>query len=279
LNESKSITDEAAAWNALLAMAQRKREQSAAGLDEGSQITTVEHGSLFQNKTGGAAALIDLYLPLCKSPEDRFVVAHLGQSLDGRIAAANGASRWITGEQDLTHNHRMRALFDAVLVGAATIRHDDPQLTVRAVEGPDPVRVVLDPKRRLGTGFKVFTDAAAPTLLLCDAAFAGAARHGEAEVIGLEARDGRIAPRAILELLAARGLTRVFVEGGGRTVSAFLAAGCLDRLQIAVAPMIIGSGRASITLPEIERISAACRPTVRRFALGDDMLFECCFDD
>ena len=66
------------------------------------------------------------------------MVAHLGQSLDGRIAVANGASRWVTGDQDITHNHRMRALFDAVVVGASTVRHDDPQLTVRAVPGPIP---------------------------------------------------------------------------------------------------------------------------------------------
>lgn len=206
-------------------------------------------------------------------------MAHLGQSLDGRIAAVNGASRWVTGEADLVHNHRMRALFHAVLVGAGTVSHDDPQLTVRAVEGPNPVRVVLDTGRRLPPCHRLFTDGMAPTLILCAAACASAPRCGEAEVIGLPAApDGGLDPRAVLDLLAARGLARVFVEGGGVTVSRFLAAGCLDRLQLTIAPVILGSGRPSLQLPPIDTIAAALRPPVRRIELGEDLMFECRFD-
>jgi riboflavin-specific deaminase-like protein len=165
------------------------------------------------------------------------------------------------------------------VVGAGTVCHDDPQLTVRAVPGPDPVRVVLDTKRRLGPEHRVFGDGEAPTLLLCaeDLARPGE-RLGQAEVVGVPTRDGSLCPRAVLERLADRGLGRLFVEGGGITVSRFLAAGCLHRLQITIAPLIIGSGRPSITLPEVEQVSAALRPEIRRFALGDDLLFECRLD-
>ncbi len=226
-----------------------------------------------------AERLLALYLPLCESTPASFVVAHLGQSLDGRIAAANGASRWVTGEEDIVHNHRMRALFDAVVVGAGTVRHDDPQLTVRAVPGPHPVRVVLDTRRRLGPDHRVFKDGEAPSLLLCAEGLAApGARLGQAEVLGVRTRDGSLCPRAVLERLAGRGLRRVFIEGGGITVSRFLAAGCLHRLQITIAPLIIGSGRPSITLPEVERLSAGLRPEIRRFALGQDLLFECRLD-
>jgi diaminohydroxyphosphoribosylaminopyrimidine deaminase/5-amino-6-(5-phosphoribosylamino)uracil reductase len=226
-----------------------------------------------------ARRLLELYLPLCQGTPARFVVAHLGQSLDGRIAAANGASHWVTGEEDIVHNHRMRALFDAVVVGAGTVRHDDPQLTVRAVPGPHPVRVVLDTRRRLGPDYRVFKDGEAPTLLLCAERLAvPGERLGQAEVVGIPTRAGSLCLRTVLERLAGRGLGRVFVEGGGITVSRFLAAGCLHRLQITVAPLIIGSGRPSITLPEVERVSAALRPEIRRVELGDDLLFECRFD-
>jgi riboflavin-specific deaminase-like protein len=173
----------------------------------------------------------------------------------------------------------MRALFDAVVVGAGTVEKDDPRLTVRAVPGSNPVRVVLDPRRRLAAHYRVFTDGAAPTLLVCDEAAAVTdGRIGQAEVIGAASEGGRLAPRALLDRLAERGLRRVFVEGGGITVSRFLAAGCLDRLQIAIAPLIIGSGRPSITLPEISRLSAGLRPPTRWLSLGGDILAECRFD-
>jgi diaminohydroxyphosphoribosylaminopyrimidine deaminase/5-amino-6-(5-phosphoribosylamino)uracil reductase len=209
----------------------------------------------------------------CPPARARFVVAHLGQSLDGRISSASGAPEAITGPEDMTHNHRMRALFDVVLVGAGTVSSDNPQLTVRHVEGTNPVRVVLDPERRLGSHYGLFNDDLAPTLLLCRAGRCTPGEsHGRAEVLGV---PGEYGPQSVLQLLAQRGLARVFIEGGGVTVSRFLAAGCLDRLQIAVSPMIMGRGRPGIDLAETLRL----RPRVRRFELADDVLFECSFDD
>jgi riboflavin-specific deaminase-like protein len=263
------------AWRALLAR-RRASDASQTGEENSSnEITTSQLAKLFQDSDQTTRRLIELYSPLVEGGRDSFVVAHLGQSLDGRIAAANGASRWITGPEDVVHNHRMRALFDAVVVGAGTICYDDPQLTVREVEGPSPVRVVIDADRRLGPGFKVFSDGEVETLLLCREEAAQSDRHGEAQVLAVAGEGEGLAPAAILERLKQEGLTRVFVEGGGVTVSRFLEAGCLDRLQIAVAPIIVGSGRPGVTLPEIDDIADALRPPVRRFALGDDVLFEC----
>jgi riboflavin biosynthesis pyrimidine reductase len=84
---------------------------------------------------------------------------------------------------------------------------------------------------------------------------------------------------ALLDALHARGVRFALVEGGGRTVSHFLAAKRVDRLQLAVAPMVIGSGRPSIALPPIDRLDDALRPPTRRFALGADTLFECRLGD
>ena len=227
------------------------------------------------------AALFALYMPFCVAPPGRsLVVAHLGQSLDGRIATLSGASRWVTGAADIAHNHRMRALADAVIVGSATLRSDDPQLTVRCCVGRNPVRVVLDTNRLLDASYRVFDDEAAPTLLFCAAdRTAPGERLGAAEIVGLPRDGAALAPAAIVAELTRRGLRRLFVEGGGVTVSRFLAAGCLDRLQITISPLIIGSGRPSITLPAIDDLRRGMRPRCRRFDLGEDVMFECIFRD
>jgi riboflavin-specific deaminase-like protein len=203
------------------------------------------------------------------------VVAHLGQSLDGRIATEPGHSSFVTGEADFLHMHRLRALAEAVLVGAGTVAHDDPRLTTRLVPGPSPVRVILDPERRLGPDYRVLREAPPATLLLCRADRQDRARLGAAEVLGVPSEGPGLAPRAVLRALRARGLGRLFVEGGGVTVSRFLAAGCLDALHLCVAPVIIGSGRDALSLPAIARMEEAIRLAPEVLPLGSDWLFYC----
>lgn len=220
------------------------------------------------------AALEELYGTLRDSPATPATIAHLGQSLDGFIATYSGDSRYVNGRGNLLHLHRMRALCDAIVVGAGTIAMDDPQLTTRLVPGTNPVRVVIDPGRRLGAEYRVFADRAAPTLLACRTAPAGA-RHGSAEVLAVGERAGAFDLAGLLDALRARGHARIFVEGGGRTVSAFLAAGLLDRLQLAVAPLLIGDGRPAIRLPAPERLGECRRPSCRVYRMGDDILYDC----
>ncbi|HQD83021.1 MAG TPA: RibD family protein [Quisquiliibacterium sp.] len=230
----------------------------------------------------GPSALADLYGPLCDADAAHpFAVAHLAQSLDGRIATTGGLSKWLSGDADLLHTHRMRALSDAVVVGVNTVLHDDPQLTVRRCTGRNPVRVVIDPDGRLDGSQRVFRDGAAPTLLLVAAGRAhdGGARHGHADVVPIPRTGDTLDPIAIRAALAQRGLTWLFIEGGGTTVSRFLAAGALDRLQVTVAPVIIGSGRPGLVLPEISDLRHCLRPRTRRVTLGDDTMFECIFHD
>lgn len=228
--------------------------------------------------SGPAAAL---YGPLLAgAARGRHIVAHLGQSLDGRIAMPDGDSVYVTGRDDAVHNHRLRALCDAVIVGAKTVARDNPQLTVRHVAGDNPVRVIIDPQRRLAPRMRVFTDGEAATLLVCAAGVAtGAAQHGGADIVAVSpGSDGSLAPAAIVEALAARGLTSLFIEGGGDTVARFIEAGLVDRLQITVAPIVMGDGHPVLTLPPIDRVDAARRVTMRPFMLGPDLLYDCEFD-
>jgi riboflavin-specific deaminase-like protein len=219
--------------------------------------------------------LLDLYLPLCTTRAGQpLTLAHLGQSLDGYIATASGDSYYVTGPDNVRHLHRLRALADAIVVGAGTIARDDPQLTVRHVEGEDPVRVVLDPSARLDTRRRVFSDGVAPTIVV-HAQGVDAPAPAKAEVLHVPAEGGRLKLDVLLERLHERGLSWVFVEGGGETVSRFLGAGLLDRLHIAIAPLLIGRGRPSLTLAARETIAECPRPSHRVFAMGGDVLFDC----
>lgn len=219
-----------------------------------------------------------LYKPLLDRPPGAapWLIAQLGQSLDGCVATADGDSFFVTGPQSLLHLHRLRALSDAVIVGAGTVAADDPQLTTRRVPGEHAVRVVIDPARGLSPGARVFSDGQAPTLRLIDADHPEpAAADGQCVAVpGLRGADGTLAPAAVVAALRARGLALLFVEGGGVTVSRFLAAGCLDRLHLMSAPLLIGAGRPGLQLPPAASLDAALRPPSRVFRLGDDVLWD-----
>jgi len=197
--------------------------------------------------------------------------------LDGQIATAGGASRYVTGPENIVHMHRLRALCDAVLVGAGTVEHDDPELTTRLVPGENPTRVVVDPSLRLPHSRKLYRDNAAPTLIVCRAGQPDRRGPARVPVIEVPLENGVLSIPGLLSALAARGLRRVFVEGGGVTLSHFIQAGRLDRLHVTICPMIIGRGRPGINLPGVNSLDEALRPNTRQFALGSDVLFDCSF--
>jgi riboflavin-specific deaminase-like protein len=206
-------------------------------------------------------------------PNRPFVVAQLGQSLDGRVATVTGESRWINRDAALDHLHRLRACVDAVVVGIGTVLADDPMLNVRRVPGTHPARVIIDPNKRLPAGAQCLASDGARRIVIRTSnsgAVAGA------DVICLEATGGVIDPKAIVEALFEQGLRRLLIEGGARTVSSFIDADVVDRLHVLVAPMIIGSGRTGLTLEPISRLSDARRPATRVHLLEDgDVLFDC----
>ena len=221
--------------------------------------------------------LWDLYAPVAEGRgEPAFVIAQLGQSLDGRVATATGKSRYINGPEAIRHLHRLRALVDAVVVGVGTVVADDPQLSVREVEGPCPARVVIDPNFRLPDCARMLGDGAAPIYAI--QAKPGARAQGVEPIVVPRTGDGDIAPGDIVAALAARGFGRILIEGGARTVSAFLAARALHRLHLSIAPIVIGSGPMGVNLPPIDELDAALRPTTVIHQLGEDVVFDCAFE-
>ncbi len=219
--------------------------------------------------------LLGALLQLAQHP-GRLAIAQLGQSLDGRIATENGDSWYINGPAARTHLHRLRALVDAVLIGAGTAEEDRPQLSVRHVIGPDPVPVILDPRGRVPMLGPLFerSCASVPVLHLVGAETDLPPPPQGVERVPVPLGPGGACPRQVLDMLAERGLERVLIEGGGVTVSRFLAADALDYLHLLIAPLIIGSGRPGLKLEPIQRLADARRPPMRSFPLGDELLVE-----
>jgi diaminohydroxyphosphoribosylaminopyrimidine deaminase / 5-amino-6-(5-phosphoribosylamino)uracil reductase len=172
-------------------------------------------------------------------------------SLDGRIAAADGSARWLTGEQARRHTHELRAEADAVLVGSGTVLADDPELTVRlpGYQGQQPLRVVVDRRGRVAPPRRVL-DESAPTVVLADPD-----------------------PATVLKRLAELEVRSVLVEGGGQMAGAFLRDGFVDRLVLHVAPVVLGEqGVAAVAGPWPATLDVAPRWRLETVAqLGDDV--------
>ncbi|MCB8933611.1 MAG: bifunctional diaminohydroxyphosphoribosylaminopyrimidine deaminase/5-amino-6-(5-phosphoribosylamino)uracil reductase RibD [Chthonomonadaceae bacterium] len=195
-----------------------------------------------------------------------FVVAKAAMTLDGRIALPDGRSRWITGDRARREAHRLRAELGCVLVGRGTVAADDPLLTarLRGVHHP-PVRVVLDPRARLNGTERIFGPEA-PTLR-----FVGGSSTLEADRKA-PLRAGELDLGQVLGDLWSEGITGVLVEGGGVTLARFLKAQLVDRLELFVAPKVLGAGPAWATGEPWPSLEASPSFDIRRVRrLGPDV--------
>lgn len=216
---------------------------------------------------------IALYLPIAQRKKP-LIMAQVGQSLDGRVATASGDAQDVSGCDGIAHLHRCRALVDAVIVGVGTVVADNPSLTVRAVEGSNPVRVVIDPNGRIPHDSKLLHDTKSQVLVLqCEDV---TDRAPNAVTIPLPRQEnGGLDVCDILHALSLRELTTILVEGGASTISRFIDAGKIDRLHVAVAPLIIGAGPSGISLPPIDKLAQAQRPKIDIYDIGSDIVFDC----
>ncbi|GHG14905.1 bifunctional diaminohydroxyphosphoribosylaminopyrimidine deaminase/5-amino-6-(5-phosphoribosylamino)uracil reductase RibD [Streptomyces zaomyceticus] len=200
-----------------------------------------------------------------------FVRWKYGATLDGRIAAADGTSRWITSAESRADVHRLRAESDAVVVGSGTARTDDPHLAVRGVEGAvQPLRVVVDTEAgAVKPGARVLDDAA-PTLIAI--AEDATTPVGGVDVVRLPRAGRGLSVPALLDALHTRGVRSVLLEGGPTLAGAFVAAGAVDQVVGYLAPVLLGAGPNALAGGGISTITDALRlditETVR---IGSDL--------
>ncbi|MDM0111228.1 RibD family protein [Variovorax sp. J22R133] len=268
-----------ALWSLCLDIVQRRRN---GGVGQGGPAVPGVAG--FELGEGWSAEAVELF-SLIKPILDRsagspaWVVGQLGQSLNGCIATRGGDANYVNGAEVLQHLHRLRALCDAVIVGTDTAAIDNPQLTTRHVAGDNPVRVLLDPRLRLPPTLRALSDRRARTLLVCDATrqHEAAERVGKDQTLGVPGLvdvEGNMNLRALLVALQARGLRVIFVEGGGVTVSRFIEQGCMDRLHLSVAPVVIGEGRPGLMLAQNVSMAECLRPSSRVYRMGADVMWD-----
>lgn len=209
-------------------------------------------------------------------PDRPYVLLKYAQTLDGRIATRNGDSKWISGEPERRVSHALRAACDAVLVGAGTVRQDDPQLTVRLVPGASPLRVVLSSRLDVPQTAKVFSEEG-PTRVFTTAD-ADSERRAELLAAGVAVHDLPAAPggvdiAAALAQLRQAGVRSLMVEGGAGVITSLLSSGLVDRLVVSVSPIIIGAGVEAVRELGVGRITDGVRlsnGTVN--VIGDDVL-------
>ncbi|NTU97131.1 MAG: bifunctional diaminohydroxyphosphoribosylaminopyrimidine deaminase/5-amino-6-(5-phosphoribosylamino)uracil reductase RibD [Chlorobiaceae bacterium] len=209
-----------------------------------------------------------------------FVAVKLAETLDGKIATSLGASRWITGEESRREVHRLRAVYDAVLTGEATVRLDDSLLTVRNCEGRNPLRVILDRRMNLPLDAGIF-NAEAPTIVFASKERRGVGKVQQLKELGVEVafvadHAGGLDLKAVLQELQRRNVLSLLVEGGSRLSASFVRENLADKLYLFIAPKLFGSdalssfGPLGVSMPE-ESVKLCFEPP--RF-FGRDILLE-----
>jgi diaminohydroxyphosphoribosylaminopyrimidine deaminase/5-amino-6-(5-phosphoribosylamino)uracil reductase len=271
---------EAGVKRAVMAMADPSDKVNGKGIAELRQAgIDVEVGLLGEK----ACRLNEVFIKYVTTGRP-FVFLKVAMSLDGRIAAGTGDSKWITCEESRARVHQLRDHVDAVLVGCGTVAQDDPELTTRLPgdNGKNPVRVILDGRARMPTDARVLADgsAAATWVVVGESAESDRAekiRKSGAEVIALPDHDGRVDFGTVLRELGRREITSLLIEGGKGVFTEALRSGSVDKVLAFVAPAILGGDARFAAVGElgVERISDALKlRDVSVGRIGDDVLIE-----
>lgn len=243
-------------------------------------------------RRAGIETIVGVLEEACKELSERFfkyvttgipfVTLKFAQTLDGRIATATHQSRWISSPASRSFTHSLRSIHDAILVGAGTVMHDDPELTVRHVRGRNPMRIVVDSRLQLPLEANVLKkQESAPTII---------ATTGRADPVKLkrlqgkgaetliidEDGKGRVDIKKLLVELGKRQVSSLLVEGGAAIITSFLKEKLADRLVVIVAPKILGRGIEAVAELGIKSMDDAIRLACRKvYRKGEDIIIDC----
>lgn len=239
------------------------------GWQSGFSVTALTHGAKTANWDGIHQHYLGYaLLPWQAVAEKRCItVAHFAQSLDGKIATHSGHSRWIGNDENLLHAHKMRALCEGILIGKGTLVSDDPALTTRHVEGPNPRRIVVS---STPCNFESLLNSSKEEIW-----WVGGKEDSEhVRCIQTEKHPTKTRCERLLQTLYKKGIKTLFIEGGSVTTSAFLAEGMIDIMQFHISPMVFGSGIPGINLPEIAEVGESVKFDSWKFVpVGDAVMF------
>ena len=196
----------------------------------------------------------------------KFYIGQIGQSLDGKIALLNGNSHYINDKNSISYLHSLRSICDAVVVGVNTIRKDDPLLTTRAIKGPNPQRIIIDPSLKLTNKYQVFKDGM-PNIIFTHSKLNK--KFNNTQIYKLPERNFT---NLIYQNINRLGYKFVLVEGGSKTISKFLENRLLNIMQFIIAPTIIGSGINSINIEPIINLKNVIRTKNNIYKFGKEII-------
>ena len=196
----------------------------------------------------------------------KFYIGQIGQSLDGKIALLNGNSHYINDKNSISYLHSLRSICDAVVVGVNTIRKDDPLLTTRAIKGPNPQRIIIDPSLKLTNKYQVFKDGI-PNIIFTHSKINK--KFNNTQIYKLPERNFT---NLIYQNINRLGYKLVLVEGGSKTISKFLENKLLNIMQFIIAPTIIGSGINSINIEPITNLKNVIRTKNNIYKFGKEII-------
>jgi diaminohydroxyphosphoribosylaminopyrimidine deaminase/5-amino-6-(5-phosphoribosylamino)uracil reductase len=210
-----------------------------------------------------------------------FVTLKFAQTLDGRIATADGHSRWISSPASLKFAHTLRAIHDGILIGSGTLSKDDPELTVRLVRGRNPVRIIVDTRLRLSMNAKVLKNQDQARTIVATTAAADRKKRATLDKMGIETilidqdRHRCVDLGKLMIELGKREISSVLVEGGAGIITSVLRQHLGDRIIVVIAPKIVGAGIDAVGNLGIRVMDDAMKIGVRQITRkGDDWILD-----